>query len=112
MRSLNRSEIQDLVEGCAVLGTGGGGSPTQGLELLSTELAAGREIKLIGLDDVPADALTASPYMCGSLSPEDAEERSAAPEKLPPEVAFRALADYLGSEPFAVIPMEIGGGHG
>jgi DUF917 family protein len=72
MRILKEQDLADLITGCAILGTGGGGSPKRGLELIQRDLRAGREFRLIGLEEVPDDALIASPYMCGSISPEGA----------------------------------------
>jgi len=120
MRILGEQDLRDLICGCAILGTGGGGSPKRGLALIQSELGSGREFRLIGLDEVPDDAMVASPYMCGSVSPES-EEVGVAPasssqsqgqgEGLECLRAFEALEDYLGREFFAVIPTEIGGGN-
>jgi hypothetical protein len=108
MRNLNEQDLEDLISGCAILGTGGGGSPKRGLDLIRSDLRAGREFKLIGLEEVPDSALIASPYMCGSVSPEDAEG-SSQDEGNECLKAFEALEDYIGQEFFAAIPTEIGG---
>ncbi len=111
MKILREQELEDLITGCAILGTGGGGSPRRGLELVRSDLEAGREFKLIGLEEVPDDALVASPYMCGSVSPEGSSQSRDQDERLEPLRAFEALEEYLGREFFAVIPTEIGGGN-
>lgn len=108
MRILKEQDLDDLIRGCAILGTGGGGDPKKGLELIRSELKAGREFKLIGLEEVPEEALIASPYMCGSISPEGEAESAGPLECLR---AFTALEEYLGRELFAAIPTEIGGGN-
>jgi DUF917 family protein len=107
MRILKEQDLADLITGCAILGTGGGGSPKRGLELIQRDLRAGREFRLIGLEEVPDDALIASPYMCGSISPEGSAEGDDQ-ECLK---AFEALEGYMGREFFATIPTEIGGGN-
>lgn len=61
MKVLTAEEIGDLVRGCAILGTGGGGDPQQGLALLEAALREGRECKIVGLDEVPDEAWVASP---------------------------------------------------
>ncbi|RLG86288.1 MAG: DUF917 domain-containing protein, partial [Thermoprotei archaeon] len=48
-------EIEDLVLGATILGTGGG-SPEEGLKLLEEALAIAKEIKIIDLDEVPSDS--------------------------------------------------------
>lgn len=125
MRILGEQDLGDLICGCAILGTGGGGSPKRGLALIRGELDLGREFKLIGLDEVPDEAMVASPYMCGSVSPEPEGVEVASPsspcqeqgqeqaqdERLECLRAFEALEDYLGQGFFAVIPTEIGGGN-
>lgn len=111
MRILKEQDLDDLIRGCAILGTGGGGSPKRGLELVGSDLKAGREFKLIGLEEVPDDALVASPYMCGSISPEGEAESRSQDEGFESLRAFEALEEYLGRKFFAVIPTEIGGGN-
>ncbi|MGQ9734924.1 MAG: DUF917 domain-containing protein [Candidatus Bipolaricaulia bacterium] len=115
MKTLKEQELKDLIAGCAILGTGGGGSPKSGLELIRSDLEARREFKLIGLEEVPDDVLVASPYMCGSISPEgEAKGLSQSQDEgqgLEPLRAFEALEEYLRQEFFAVIPTEIGGGN-
>lgn len=112
MHTLDEQQLEDVIRGCTILGTGGGGSPTRGLQLIRSDLAAGRRFKLIGLEEVPDDALLASPYMCGSVSPEESSE--AAPlvdEEMECLVAFKALQGYLGQPFVAAVASEIGGGN-
>lgn len=112
MRTLERQELADLIEGCAILGTGGGGSPREGIAMLDAEREAGRAISIVSLEEVPDDALLASPYMCGSLSPEPSDHPPRhAGRQLPPEIAFRELETFLGRRLYGVIPTEIGGGN-
>ena len=42
MRTLNKQEIMDILIGCTILGTGGGGAPKEGIEAVERELAAGK----------------------------------------------------------------------
>ncbi|MGY4707629.1 DUF917 domain-containing protein [Candidatus Bipolaricaulota sp. J31] len=107
MRELDWDEVEDLIRGCAVLGTGGGGSPARGLALLRGDREAGRSFRLISPEEVPDDAWAASPYMCGSVSPEG-EESSGVEECLR---AFAALERFLGVEFHAAVATEIGGGN-
>jgi hypothetical protein len=109
MQTLNRQNLEDLIRGCAILGTGGGGSPVQGLRRIQDDLAADRTFKLVDLGEIPDAALIASPYMCGSVNPEDTGAESEA--ELQCLEAFEALQEYLGKTFFAAIATEIGGGN-
>lgn len=112
MHTLDEQQLEDMIRGCTILGTGGGGSPTRGLRLIQSNLAAGREFKLIGLEEVPDDALVASPYMCGSVSPEGVgTSTSQGDEEMECLEAFKALEADLGRPFFAAIATEIGGGN-
>lgn len=112
MRTLDQKQLEDLIRGCAILGTGGGGSPTRGLRLIQSDLAAGRQFKLIGLEEVPDNALVASPYMCGSVTPEQTgQTKSHNDMEMECLDAFKALEDYLEQKFFATIATEIGGGN-
>lgn len=107
MRILNGQELEDLIRGCAILGTGGGGSPQKGLAIIRADLNQGRKFKLASLDEIPDAAWTASPYMCGSVSPEGADQNGINEAFL----AFSALEEYLGRKFSASVPTEIGGGN-
>jgi DUF917 family protein len=114
MRKLTQQDLYDIILGCTVLGTGGGGDPEQGKQLIQKDIQAGREFKIINLDDVPDDALIGSPYMCGSISPttEEEEKRYAnLPRKDETEgyIAFKALQEYLGEKFYAALSTELGG---
>ncbi len=111
MKSLTGQDLEDLIRGCAILGTGGGGSPQEGLRALREELENGYEFKLISLDETPDDAMLASPYMCGSVNPEDSNEGKPTSKGIECLWAFEALEEYLGQNFYAAIPTEIGGGN-
>jgi len=112
MRTLDQQQLEDLIRGCAILGTGGGGSPNRGLRLIQRDLAAGREFKLASVKEIPEDALVASPYMCGSVSPEGVGgNNSQGEEEMECLQAFQALEADLGRPFFAAVATEIGGGN-
>jgi len=105
MRSLGAIELEDILIGCTILGTGGGGSLSEGQRLIKGLIEKGEEFTLGKLEDLDPKALIGSPYYCGSISPEGGKEESG-------EVAlkaFEALEDYLGEEFKGVIAAELGG---
>ncbi len=116
MKVLSLEALEDILLGCAVLGTGGGGSLTDGLATVRADAAAGKAVRLATLDELPADALVVSPYFAGSISPLSPDQ-TAAYRDLPEAqesasiTAARALAEYLGRSVGAVIATELGGGN-
>lgn len=59
--------IDAFLEGLAILGTGGGGSPEWGRAMLEQDLKMGRTYQIIAPEDVPDDAVAASGGIMGSL---------------------------------------------
>lgn len=111
MKKLTKQNIIDILYGCAVLGTGGGGSLKEGLEIMEGDYD--KDIFLIPLDEIPDDAMVATPYGCGA-PPLDGENEPEEYKNLthidsPALVAFRHLEDYFGQKFFAVSSTELGG---
>lgn len=66
-------DVRDFVRGCTFMGTGGGGLEENGVESLLSELRQGKEISWIDVDDVPDDAVTACPFLMGTIAPHTPE---------------------------------------
>lgn len=114
MKKLSKQDVIDIIYGCTVLGTGGGGSLEGGLNIIKEDFDAGREFILAELDEVPDDGYIACPYVCGSVSPltpEEEERYADLPEMNITEAmrAFQAMEEYLGKQFFGIIPTELGG---
>lgn len=116
MKLLNKQEIHDILYGSTILGTGGGGSLNKGLQLVDQALDAGKEFKLVSLEELPDEALISTPYKCGSISPETEEERRKYADL--PRInedsalrAFRAMEQHMGQEFYGVVSAELGGGN-
>ena len=73
MRTLTRENLLDILYGCAILGTGGGGSLTEGASVVEKQWNAGKEFKLLDFSEIQDDAYYASPYYCGCMVPEEQE---------------------------------------
>ena len=114
MRELSRDDIRNILYGCTILGTGGGGTMDEGMELIDEALAAGKRFRLASFDEVDENFSIGTPYGCGSISPlteEDIKkyERLPVPDKSPFLTAIEALEKVLGYEIKAVISTELGG---
>lgn len=101
-------EIEDLVRGATVLGTGGGGSPAEGLRLLKEALETRGEISFIDVDELADDSVVVSPYYIGTIAP-TAKTRKPVKFEDPMALAFERMERVLGRKIGAVIACEIGG---
>ena len=116
MRQLTQQELYDILYGCTILGTGGGGSLEVGLELIDKALADGKHFRLASLDEVPDEDLIITPYYCGAISPETDEIRQhyghlKEMEGHPVVKAVQVIEEYLSKSISGVISTELGGGN-
>ncbi|UZD89785.1 DUF917 domain-containing protein [Cognatishimia activa] len=114
MKKLSRQNLEDILFGATILGTGGGGEISDGLAMIDDALTKGKSFNLVSLDEAPEDALVCTPYMLGAISPLPAEEEKKY-ERLPrmaePSIlaAFNRFEDYLGRKFYGTISCELGG---
>lgn len=105
MRYLKEEDIDRIAVGAAILGSGGGGDPHIGKLMAKQAISAHGPVRLIDAEEVPDAALVIPSAMMGAPA--------VMLEKLPnggePEMAFRALENYLGKKASAVISIEAGG---
>ena len=114
MKILSRQDLTDILYGCAILGTGGGGDLDEGIEYIDNAIALGKTFKLISIDDVPSGEKVCTPYLLGAISdiPENEENKYAGLEcadELPMMIAFRRLQEYSKSNYYGTICCELGG---
>jgi hypothetical protein len=113
VKVLEREDINNLIVGTTILGTGGGGDPKEGLEILTKDLKSGRKLMLAKASELDPESLVICAYFCGSI-PAPGEKTK--PKRLPLETdrvvkALKTLEKMLGKKVSAVIPTEIGGGN-
>jgi DUF917 family protein len=116
MRLLNREMLTDILYGCAILGTGGGGSLDEGMQMIDEALNAGKEFRLADFDDLKPDDVIGTPYACGAISPLTEEEIKKYARLKETDESFyilcmKQMERYLGREVTAVISTELGGGN-
>jgi DUF917 family protein len=113
-------DVQDLVHGLTLLGTGGGGRPEQGLECLLPHVQAGRAVSWVAPDAIADEAWVCSAFGMGSIAPTaplSAEERVALgyPAEWtvarPMVRAVEELQAYTGKKIAAILPFELGAGN-
>ena len=116
MRELYREDLMNILFGCTILGTGGGGSLEEGIEQIEEALAEGKHFRLVDFDELEPDAIIGTPYACGAISPLSEEEKQKYARLRETEESMyllnmKQLEQYLGREVTAVISTELGGGN-
>ena len=116
MRELNREDLMNILLGCTILGTGGGGSLEEGLRNIDEALEAGKTFRLVTFDELEPEAVIGTPYACGAISPLTEEEKKKyARLKETDESMYllnmKQLERFLGRDVSAVISTELGGGN-
>jgi DUF917 family protein len=113
-------DCRDFLTGLKIMGTGGGGSPSSGMEMLSAALAEDLTLTWIDAADLADDVFSCTTFGSGSISednPNSLEEIDQLGEKLgvknkyghrAPEAAVRELAQFTGTEIGAIVPVELG----
>jgi DUF917 family protein len=106
-------DVEPLLEGLAILGTGGGGSPDWGRAIMEHEFAVGRQPSIIPLDEIADDATVVSGGIMGSVKVLEKfgteqimdhwEERFELLE------VTRVMEGILGKPVDHVVPFEVGG---
>lgn len=112
MRELNKQNMIDILYGCAVLGTGGGGPLEEGLALMEQHFEKDQKLKLISLDELPDDEYVATPYGCGAPSASGKNPKFAnleVSDVSAPVLALEALEETLGKKIYAIGSTELGG---
>lgn len=117
----SKQEIEDFVRGCTFLGTGGGGSPENGVQSLMSEFEKGKEVGWIDISDLSDEELTCCPFLMGSIAPhlEDTIKEMkwfglTEPKYTDKSIlaeAVKELAKFTGREINALVPIELGGGN-
>jgi uncharacterized protein len=103
--TLTEADISRITLGAGVLGTGGGGNPWLGALMAKAQLAEGRVIRVIGLDELAPDAHVMA--LAGIGAPTVGVERMV--EGSESARLIRVMEGHLGYRIDALIADEIGG---
>ena len=111
MRTLEYSEVEDILLGATVLGCGGGGDPAEGRASMRSAYDRGHAVTLAGPEELNEDALVGCPYGVGGLTRGSDESYASLPrtEERPVVLAVQALSEHLGRAFDALITGELGG---
>jgi DUF917 family protein len=117
MRIETAEDLQDFIDGCALLGVGGGGRAEEGHAALKAALEKGGPIEWIGADHVADDATAVCAFLMGSSAPVTEEKTRQMKEIGLTEVTCpvnlcNAVVEwerFTGTRADHVIPLEVGG---
>jgi DUF917 family protein len=105
MRELTLDDLDDMVLGATLLGTGGGGDPYIARLMVRQAMEDFGSVQIVEPGELDPDGLVLTTAVIGAPT--------VIVEKVPAGTEFvtgvRALASYLGKDPVALMPIEVGG---
>lgn len=104
---LSHADIERIAIGAGILGTGGGGNPHRGKVRAQLEFEKGNKLTVVGLDELPDDALVVP--LGGTGAPLVGLEKLGRGDE--GKVAVETMQEYLGVQVAATVPIEVGGGN-
>jgi len=111
---LDRQQIDDLLVGAKIMGTGGGGEVDWALPLIDEVYERGKEFVLCDPGKIADDELVVIVSEVGGGVSEEMKKKVEGYSRIrerPVFVAFRELGRYLGKEPGVILPAELGAGN-
>jgi DUF917 family protein len=112
----DKQDITDMCTGATVLGTGGGGSTELGISLLNEAYEAGKEIKMVSVEDVPDAAIVVFPAAIGSIAPTEELKRydeefrkKVMTAENPLRQALDIMESRVGQKIYGTVAVELGG---
>lgn len=109
MRELSYQNIEDILYGCTIMGTGGGGTLSDGIRAVKAALEEGKKFNLLDFEEIENDRYYVNPYFCGSIQPDSNEpDKETNPELI---YAINGLEEYMNVEFHGLVSVEYGGGN-
>ncbi len=107
MLELAQADARDFVEGAAIMGTGGGGDPNRGAEILLEDLQVGRRLLMSDVEDLEArDGVVVVPYLVGTIAQSPAQQKDVGDLI---RMAIRAFESEFHEQVIATLATEVGG---
>ncbi|MBC7258152.1 MAG: DUF917 domain-containing protein [Chloroflexi bacterium] len=111
--SFTPADVEPLLEGLAILGTGGGGSPEWGKAIMQNDFAHNRHPQIIPLEEIADDATVVSGGIMGSVKKLEEFGTDAImahwEERFELEAVTRVMEGILGRKIDHMVPFEVGG---
>ncbi len=103
------SDAEKLVLGSTIMGTGGGGNPETGLNIMEEIISRREYVEVIDISEAPKDKLIITMYFIGSMASKEKSINSDNAVTDPLIYAFEKYSEFLDEEIGALIPVELGG---
>lgn len=114
MRTLDRQDIEDLLVGAKIMGTGGGGEAEWAKPLIEEVYDHGKKFRLVDPRELSDSKIVVIvSRIGGGVTAEQAKKVAHLKRTVqkPEQLAFELLGTYLGLEPYAIVPTELGAGN-
>lgn len=108
MKTLTFQEVKDILVGCTILGTGGGGALDNGLDSVEKAFQAGHTFQLLDFSEIQDESYYANPYYCGSVVPKGSNTQQRRDEIA---TSVQALEAFMGVTFHGLVSIEYGGGN-
>ena len=108
MRKLTLQETEDILVGCTILATGGGGGLEVGLDAVKEIFKAGKEFKLLDFNEINEKAYYVTTALTGAVSDDAVLPAKEEIKMLGHSV--EVLEEYMGIEFEGILSTEYGGG--
>lgn len=113
----NLEEAKIFIEGCTLLGVGGGGNPKEGLKVFSEALEKKGEITWVDVEDIDDNAVAICTFLMGSTAPLTEEKKKQmvslglTDQKYPKNMMNAVLEweAYTNKKVDIIVPLEVGG---
>ncbi len=111
MKKLIKQDIVDILTGCIILGTGGGGDYDEGMRLIEEAESLGKEFILADINEIPDEAILMTPYFLGALTGYECDKTKHLPktEEKPILLAVNKMESYLNTSVYGTVACELGG---
>lgn len=114
MKKLNFQEVKDILIGCTILSTGGGGDLSKGIQTVKEAFEEGKEFKMLSFDEINDEAYYVNPYYCGSVNPSSKNQESNETDREECDealLAVKSLEKFMNVKFEGMISIEYGGGN-
>lgn len=112
-RVISREDVDALLIGLAIYGTGGGGDPEWGRRILENDFAKGRVCEIVDPEDISDDAFVCSGGIMGSVKALEKMSFSEIVDAWEDDFvlikAFKEMEKLKGRKLDYIIPFEVGG---
>jgi len=110
---LDKKDIEPLLRGLAVFGTGGGGSPDFGRLIMEHDFTCGRQYTLVDPEDIADDSVVVSGGIMGSVKAVDTASYESIVDRWEKDFellkAFQLMERFVGKKIDYIVPFELGG---